>query len=145
MSQLVIPPAAQTFICSSILVVEDDENVGEFLQQAIDEYTPYQSIVMHDGSSALERARLIKPCLLLLDYKLPGLNGLEIYDRLQSMEETRGVPTIMMSASLPVEELQRRGIYQLRKPTDTGNVIRMITHAMATFEERRLSENPPSI
>jgi len=145
MSQPVIPPAARTFICSSILVVEDDENVGEFLQQAIDEYTPYQSIVMHDGLSALERARLIKPCLLLLDYKLPGLNGLEIYDRLQSMEETRGVPAIMMSASLPVEELQRRGIYQLRKPMDIGNVIRMITHALATFEERQLSENQASI
>jgi two-component system response regulator (stage 0 sporulation protein F) len=82
---------------------------------------------------------------LLLDYKLPGLNGLEIYDCLQSMEETRGVPTIMMSASLPDEELQRRGIYQLRKPMDIGNVIRMITHALATFEERRLSENQPSI
>jgi two-component system response regulator (stage 0 sporulation protein F) len=145
MSQQVIPPAAQTLRSSSILIVEDDENVGEFLQQTIDEYTPYHTTVVHHGAGALERARQIQPCLLLLDYKLPGLNGLEIYDRLQSMEETRGVPTIMMSASLPDEELQRRGIYQLRKPMDIGNVIRMITHALATFEERRLSENQPSI
>jgi two-component system, response regulator, stage 0 sporulation protein F len=145
MSQQVIPPAAQTLRSSSILIVEDDDNVGEFLQQVIDEFTPYLTTVVHDGVDALERARQIQPCLLLLDYKLPGLNGLEIYDHLQSMEETRGVPTIMMSASLPVEELQRRGIYQLRKPMDIGNVIRMITHALATFEERRLSENQPSV
>ena len=145
MSQQVIPPAAQTLCSSSILIVEDGDNVGEFLQQAIDEYTPYLTTVIHDGFDALERARQIQPCLLLLDYKLPGLNGLEIYDHLQSMEETRGVPTIMMSASLPVEELQRRGIYQLRKPMDIGNVIRMITHALATYEERRLSENQPSM
>ena len=145
MSQRVIPPAAQTLCSSSILIVEDDENVGEFLQQAIDEFTPYLTTVVHDGFDALDRARQIQPCLLLLDYKLPGLNGLEIYDHLQSMEETRGVPTIMMSASLPVEELQRRGIYQLRKPMDIGNVIRMITHALATFEESRWSENQPSI
>ena len=145
MPEQVIPPAAHTFCCSSILSVEDDENVGEYLQQAIDEYTPYQTTVVHDGFDAIERARQIQPCLLLLDYKLPGLNGLEIYDRLQGMEETRGVPTIMMSASLPVEELQSRGIYQLRKPMHTGNVIRMITHALATYEERRLSENQPSI
>jgi len=145
MSQQVIPPAAQTLRSSSILIVEDDENVGEFLQQAIDEFTPYQTTVVHDGFNALESARQIQPCLLLLDYKLPGLNGLEIYDRLQSMEETRDVPTIMMSASLPVEELQERGIYQLRKPTDIGNVIRMITHALVTYEERRLSENLSSI
>jgi two-component system, response regulator, stage 0 sporulation protein F len=145
MSQHVIPPAAQTLRSSSILIVEDDENVGEFLQQAIDEFTPYLTTVVHDGFDALERARQIQPCLLLLDYKLPGLNGLEIYEQLQVMEETRGVPTIMMSASLPAEELQRRGIYQLRKPMDIGNVIRMITHALATFEEHRSSENQPSI
>ena len=145
MPEQVIPPAAHTFCCSSILIVEDDENVGEYLQQAIDEYTPYQTTVVHDGFDAIERARQIQPCLLLLDYKLPRLNGLEIYERFQSMDETRGVPTIMMSTSLPVEELQRRGIYQLRKPMDSGNVIRMITHALATYEERRLSENQPSI
>jgi len=139
----VIPPAAQTLRSSSILIVEDDENIGEFLQQAIDEYTPYQTTVVHDGFDALETAMQIKPCLLLLDYKLPGLNGLEIYDHLQGMEETRGVPTIMMSASLPVEELKQRGIYQLRKPMDIGNVIRMITHAIATYEELKLSENQP--
>jgi len=145
MSLQVIPPAAQTLRSSSILIVEDDENVGEFLQQIIDEYTPYNTTVVHDGFDALERSRQIQPCLLLLDYKLPGINGLEIYDRLQNIEETRDVPAIMMSASLPVEELQRRGIYQLRKPMDIGNVIRMITHALATYEERRLRENQSSI
>ena len=40
----VIPPAAQTLPCSSILIVENDENVGEFLQQTIDELTPYQTV-----------------------------------------------------------------------------------------------------
>ena len=145
MSRQVIPPAAQTLRSASILVVEDDKHVGEFLQQAIDEYTPYQTTVVHDGTHALEKAQQIQPCLLLLDYKLPGINGLEVYDRLQSMEETRGVPAIIMSASLPTEELQSRGIYQLRKPMDIGNVIRMITHALATSEERRLSESQQRI
>jgi CheY-like chemotaxis protein len=141
MSRQVIPPAAQTLYSATILIVEDDEDVSEFLQQAIDEQTPYQTNVVYDGPRALERARQIQPCLLLLDYGLPGMNGLEIYDRLQSMEETRGVPAIMMSTTLPTEELQRRGIYQLRKPTNIGNVIRMITHALVTFEEQRLSKS----
>ena len=141
MSRQFIPPAAQLLRSATILIVEDDEDVGEFLQQAIDEQTPYQTTVVHDGLRALESARQIQPCLLLLDYRLPGMNGLEVYDRLQSMEETRGVPAIMMSAALPTEELQRRGIYQLRKPMDMGNVIRMITHAIATFEEQRLRES----
>lgn len=142
MSRRIIPPAAAHALRSvTILIVEDDENIREFLQQIIEEETPYETTVVPDGPRALEKARQIHPCLLLLDYRLPGMDGLEIYDRLQNMEETRGVPAIMMSATLPTEELQRRGIYQLRKPMDLGNVIRMITHALATFEERLMSEN----
>jgi CheY-like chemotaxis protein len=141
MSRQVIPPAAQRLRSATILIVEDDEDLGKMLQQAIDEQTPYQTTVVHDGSHALERAKYIQPCLLLLDYRLPGMNGLEVYDLLQSMEETRGVPAIMMSATLPIEELKNRGIYQLRKPMNIGNVIRMVTHALATFEEQRISVN----
>jgi len=89
----------------------------------------------------LEKAPQIHPCLLLLDYRLPGINGIELYDRLQQKEGTNGVPAIMMSAMLPVVELERRGIHLLRKPMDIGNVIRMITHAMATFEEKRLYQH----
>lgn len=137
----VIPPAAQTLCSATILIVEDDTNIGYFLQQLIEEETPYSSDVVTDGPHALEEAKQVHPCLLLLDYRLPGMNGLEVYDRLQSMEETRGVPTIMMSATLPTEELNKRGIYQLRKPMDVGNVVRMITHALATYEEQKLDKS----
>jgi DNA-binding NtrC family response regulator len=74
----------------------------------------------------------------LLNYRLPGINGIELYDRLQERQETNGVPAIMMSATLPVDELHKRGIYQLRKPMDIGGVIRMITHALASSQEKQL-------
>jgi len=139
MPQSVIPPAAgHVKPSSTILIVEDDAAVGEFLQQLIDNEMPYTSLVASTGPQALEMARQIHPCLFLLDYRLPGMNGVEVYDHLQTMEETRGIPAIMMSATLPTEELQKRGIYPLRKPMDIGNVIRMITHALATFEEQQL-------
>lgn len=139
MPQGVIPPAASHIRHNSlILIVEDDAAIADFLQQLIDEETPYSSMVVSDSLQALEKVQQISPCLFLLDYRLPGLNGVELYDRLQTIEETQGVPAIMMSATLPTEELQKRGIYSLRKPMDIGNVIRMITHALASFEEQQL-------
>jgi two-component system, response regulator, stage 0 sporulation protein F len=135
----VLPPSAQKPRGATILIVEDDVDIGQFLQELIEEETPYSTAVIHDGLRAFEQAPQLHPCLLLLDYRLPGLNGLELYDRLQSLQETQGVPAIMMSATLPVVELERRGIHQLRKPMDIGNVIRMITHAIATGDERRLN------
>jgi CheY-like chemotaxis protein len=137
----VIPPAALNLPSATILIVEDDADIGEFLQQLIEEETPYHTKVVGDGLSALEQAPHMRPCLLLLDYRLPGINGLELYDRLQQREDTRNIPAIMMSATLPVDELKRRGIYQLRKPMDIGNVIRMITHALATSQEQQLRRN----
>jgi len=134
----VIPPAALSPRSATILIVEDDADIGRFLQQLIEEETPYHTTVISNGLTALEKAPQIHPCLMLLDYRLPGINGIELYDRLQQREETSGVPAIMMSATLPVAELKQRGIYQLRKPMDIGNVIRMITHALATSEERLL-------
>ncbi|MEO7021950.1 MAG: response regulator [Ktedonobacteraceae bacterium] len=137
MPHSVIPPAAGRIQKSStILIVEDDVAIGTFLQQLIEEETPYTSTVVFDGPSALEATRQIHPRLFLLDYRLPGMNGVELYDHLQNMEESKGVPAIMMSATLPTEELRKRGIYPLRKPMEIGNVIRMITHALVTFEEQ---------
>ncbi len=136
----VLPPATQSPRNTTILIVEDDADIGQFLQQLLDEETPYNSIVIDNGLKALEQAPHIHPCLLLLDYRLPGINGLELYDRLQQFDETHGVPAIMMSATLPEQELKKRGIHQLRKPMDIGGVLRMITHALASFEERLLHE-----
>ncbi len=140
MSEKVVPPAAHSPHNTPILIVEDDAAIGSFLQQLIEEETPYHTTIIDNSQEALELVPRIHPCLMLLDYRLPGMNGLELYDRLQESEETRGIPTIMMSATLPVNELEHRGIYQLRKPMDLGNVLRMITHALATYEESRLLE-----
>ncbi len=140
MPREVIPPAAQSPRNTTILIVEDDADIAQFLQQLIEEETPYHTTVIDNGQTALEQAPTIRPCLMLLDYRLPRVNGLELYDRLQQVEETRGVPAIMMSATLPVKELEQRGIYQIRKPMDIGSVMRMITHALASFEEKRLQE-----
>ncbi len=141
MPQKIIPPAAQSPRNNmTILIVEDDADIAQFLQQLIEEETPYHTVVIDNGETALEEAPRIHPCLMLLDYRLPKLNGLELYDRLQHQEETRDIPSIMMSATLPTKELEERGIYQLRKPMDIGGVIRMITHALASSEEKHLQQ-----
>ena len=137
MSLEVIPPAAQSLQNSTIMIVEDDADIGHFLQQLIEEETPYNSVVIGDGLTALEKAPHIRPCLMLLDYRLPGINGLELYDRLHGKDDVQNIPAIMMSATLPTKELEQRGIYQLRKPMDVGGVLRMITHALATYQERQ--------
>src|SRR5882724_3239686 len=141
MPESFIPPAAGRLRHSpTIMIVEDDSEIGKYLQLLIEDETPYRAVVVGDGYRALEQAPTVRPCLFLLDFRLPGINGIELYDRLQELEEVYEVPAIMMSATLPLNDIQRRGIYQLRKPMENDNVVRMITHALASFEEEHLTQ-----
>src|ERR1051326_3732207 len=95
----------------TILLVEDDEDISFFMTQALEYETPYEAVHVPDATSALEVVDAVKPDLLILDYRLPDLNGLELSDRLHSMKGLETVPTMMISANaLPRNELQQRHI-----------------------------------
>ena len=99
----------------TILVVEDDLAIVSFLVSAIEQETPYRAVMATDSHAALELVRHFKPDLILLDYGLPDMNGIELYDRL---EEVAPIPAILMTASrqLPQQQLQQRQLISFRKP-----------------------------
>jgi CheY-like chemotaxis protein len=99
-----------------IFIVEDDAIMEEFLVLAISDETPYQVIAFPNGFEALEAVKDIKPQLFILDYLLPGMNGLELYDKLHAIEEMADTPTIMYSTNTPTKELQKRKIIGIPKP-----------------------------
>ena len=72
---------------NTILLVEDDPHIGSFLEQAIEQETPYRAIVTGDGHAALRLVRHFTPRLFILDYGLPDMNGIELYDRLHNKQD----------------------------------------------------------
>ena len=78
--------AEKTAIVKTILVVEDDVGIGSFLTQAISQETPHQAMLVTDGFQALNAIRSIKPGLFILDYQLPRMNGIELYDKLHATQ-----------------------------------------------------------
>ena len=85
-------------IIQTVLLVEDDEDVGAFIAQVLKEERPYVVLHMTDGAHALEAVGSIKPNLFILDYRLPGFDGLELYDRLHAISGLEMVPALIMSA-----------------------------------------------
>ena len=104
----------------TILVVEDDSYISSFLVEAIEQETPYRAIVASDDHAALELVRHFIPDLLLLDYRLPGMNGIELYDRLHLNRALAPFPTILITANrqLPQQQIQQRQLITFRKPFD---------------------------
>ena len=120
----------------SILVVEDDESLGQFIVQAIHDETPYQAILATDGFQALKTITTLKPTLFLLDYNLPDMNGLELYDKLHSMEAFIAVPAIFMSAAMPANIVKKHDLLFLSKPFELDALLNTIDMVMNSNENR---------
>lgn len=114
-----------------IFIVEDDPIMKEFLVQALSEETPYLVTAVPNGFEALEVVKDITPHLFLFDYLLPGMDGLELYDRLHSREDLAETPTIMYSTNLPTKELQQRQITGFSKPFELDELLSAIERLLA--------------
>ena len=110
----------------TILLVEDDTIIAELLVQMITQETHYQVFSVPDGLEALDLVRNIKPQLLILDYRLPTIHGIELYDRIHNTVGLERVPTIMLSVNAPLSEIKRRQIMYMRKPFDMYKLLEAI-------------------
>jgi DNA-binding response OmpR family regulator len=105
---------------NTILLVEDDPNIGSFLVEALAQETPYRAIVASDSHAALKLVRHFTPCLFILDYGLPGMNGIELYDRLHINLELTAIPAILITANhhLPQQQIRQRQLITFMKPLE---------------------------
>ncbi|MEQ8674579.1 MAG: response regulator transcription factor [Aggregatilineales bacterium] len=77
-----------------ILVIEDEARIAQFIERGLI-YEGYRVNVARDGQTGLAIARDNPPDLVVLDWMLPGLDGLEVCRRLRAASE---VPILMLTA-----------------------------------------------
>jgi two-component system phosphate regulon response regulator PhoB len=80
-----------------ILAVDDEPAVGEMLRFIL-EQDGFQADFAEDATQAINQIRKSKPDLILLDWMLPGMSGLELAGRLKKDRETASIPIIMLTA-----------------------------------------------
>ena len=83
-----------------ILVVEDDQGISDTLRRGLI-FEGYRVTVAGDGQEALACARDQMPDLVVLDWMLPGLDGLEVCKRLRAASD---VPILMLTAKVSISE-----------------------------------------
>ena len=90
-----------------MLFVEDDPAVAQMYKLKL-ELDGYQVEVAPDGEVALHMARSEPPDIILLDIRLPKLDGFEVLEALRADPTTRAVPVVILS-SHSEQELVERG------------------------------------
>jgi DNA-binding response OmpR family regulator len=119
---------------NTILLVEDDPYISSFLVEAIAQETPYRTIVASDSHAALKLVRHFTPCLFILDYGLPGMNGIELYDRLHLNQEFAPIPAILITAnrSVPQQQIRQRQLITFLKPFELDSFLATIETLLAS-------------
>ncbi len=108
-----------------VVIGEDDEPIAALLRDAISDDAGYQAVVVSDGAVVLETVRQVHADLLILDVMMPGLNGLEVFDRVRA-DGNDHVPVIFVSAASAqfARQFKERGITNvITKPFDINDLL----------------------
>jgi two-component system, cell cycle response regulator DivK len=89
-----------------ILLVEDDPMIRDLLARRL-MIDGYEVLAACDGVQAVQRARLDRPELIVMDMGLPILNGWQATQRIRSMPITRSIPIIALTAYAMKEDRKK--------------------------------------
>jgi two-component system, cell cycle response regulator DivK len=89
-----------------ILIVEDNEKNRKLVRDILT-FTGYTTIETETGEEGVRLARERCPSLVLMDIRLPGIDGVEALRRLRAEQTTRGIPVMAMTASVMSEDRQK--------------------------------------
>jgi two-component system phosphate regulon response regulator PhoB len=90
-------PSVTKLMTAKILIVEDEVAIRQMLSMALTQ-EGYSSIEAANVGAAFEMLENLTPDLILLDWMMPGLSGLEFTRRLKKTPNTKSIPIILLTA-----------------------------------------------
>ena len=114
-----------------LLVVDDESGIRGALAQLF-EYEGHEVRVAEDGMDGIELAKEFRPDVIFLDVKMPGLDGLDVLERIRSEDPTAVIVMISGHGTIDTAvEATRKGAYDfLEKPLDTDRLLVTLTRAL---------------
>ncbi|RKE25204.1 response regulator receiver domain-containing protein [Paraburkholderia sp. BL23I1N1] len=110
---------------ATVLLVDDDPNILRPLRVLV-EREGYRVLTAEDGQAALAVAAIESPGLIVTDWMMPRLDGVDLCRRLKGDTATADIPVVMLSAALPPEPEEPLWDVLLLKPVPIGRLIKAI-------------------
>jgi len=118
---------------AKILIV-DDSSVNNYLLENILEEKGYELQIAFDGKEALNFLNNDPPDLVLLDIMMPGIDGYEILNKINSDKNLKGIPVIMVTSKTEPQDKQKAmdigAIDYVEKPIDIDFLIKKVENAL---------------
>ena len=118
-----------------VLVVDDELEVAGAIESRL-EANGFDVSTVHDGLEGLEAARNSEHDAILLDIRMPKMDGLTVLDELKSDPKTKNTPVIILSASLQDQQiaLDRGASFFVQKPFKSDAIMNALNSAILEFE-----------
>ncbi len=117
-------------VATKILLIDDDESFREFVKEALEVFKGFELKEAVDGMMGALLVGSWKPDLIVLDIRMPNMNGLELLKHIRENPETAGADVIVASAHLSAEvraELEGLGAEMiLEKPVRLAKLVAAI-------------------
>jgi CheY-like chemotaxis protein len=117
-----------------VLVVDDDPDIREALEMVL-ETNGHVVVSASDGAEALAHLErdARRPCVILLDLMMPGMNGFELHEALTARPAWSAIPIVVITgAGADVEEMAAPLTSEiLRKPFDLHTVLKAVNRHCA--------------
>jgi DNA-binding NtrC family response regulator len=123
-----------------VLIADDDRDINLMLS-ALMKKEGLVHMSVYDGESALQALPEVSPDMMLVDVRMPGMNGMEVLKQVREIDLNLPVVLITAFADIPAAvEAMRAGAFDyLPKPFDHSEVIRVVRAALAERQQRHLS------
>lgn len=127
---------------ATVLIVDDDRRITDMLRRTL-AYEGYAVVTAADGHEALAKAQVHRPDVVVLDWLMPGMDGIEVAKRLRTAD---AVPILMLTARDAVEDrvegLDSGADDYLVKPFAPAELLARIRALLRRTEPTREGEKP---
>jgi len=128
-----------------ILLIDDEKDMLEMLEYHLRLFG-FKVYTASDGPTGLELAQRKKLGLILLDWMMPGMNGLEVLSELKHNKKTEKIPVFMFTAKGVMEDIEQAfeigADDYIVKPIDGNELAKRIKAKLAKYKEKKHTKEP---
>jgi two-component system, cell cycle response regulator DivK len=131
-----------------ILIVEDNADLCDLLTITI-RRLGHEAAIAITGEEAVERAFAMKPDLILMDIRLPKLNGFEATKQIKADPSTKDIPVVILSAfsksSHGRRAIEAGAVEVLQKPVSVSDIEQVLNKYSCTGHEAQTESSSASV
>jgi CheY-like chemotaxis protein len=121
---------------AKILIAEDEHDIRDLIMFTL-QFAGHEVVTANDGLEAVQQAEIVQPDLVLLDVRMPRMNGYDACRRLRSMPATQHIPIVFLSAKGQENEinagLESGAVEYLLKPFAPSDLVEQVAVLLAKY------------